>query len=179
MALAGKHGKKKVNLNITCYLCGDKGHISRQCKKKSKLGKGKSGGKQKEMMEANAAADEFAFCGEDTALAVSPESWLADLACTSPIAWDHNIFIDYTSCFGKTPGLGRGTIQLQTTVEGKTSKITLKNVVHVPDALFNLILISHALEAGVAVLFSSPGVRFQAPNGMIIMEGRISNCCLT
>ena len=42
----------------------------------------------------------------------------------------------------------------------QTSKITLKNVIHTPDALFNLISISHAIEAGVAVLFSSPGVRF-------------------
>ena len=114
MALAGKGGKKKVNPNITCYGCGGKGHISRQCKKKFKSGKGKSGGKQKETTEANAVADddEFAFCGEDMALAVSPDSWLADSACTSHIAWDCNIFIDYTLTpghqifgFGKTPGL--------------------------------------------------------------------------
>ena len=75
----------------------------------------------------------------------------------------------------KNPGLGQGTIQLQTTVEGKTLKITLKNVVHTPDALFNLISISCTIKAGAAVLFSSPGVRFRAPNGTIIMEGQISN----
>jgi hypothetical protein len=114
------------------------------------------------------------------ALAVSPDSWLADSACTSHIAQDRDIFIDYTltpghqiSGFGKTPGLGRGTIQLQTTVEGKTLKITLKNVVHTPDAPFNLISISRAIKAGAAVLFSSPGVRFWAPNGTIIMEGQV------
>ena len=46
-------------------------------------------------MEANAAVDddEFAFCGEDTALAVSPDSWLADSACTSHIAQDRNIVL--------------------------------------------------------------------------------------
>ena len=85
IALAGKGGKKKVNPNITCYRCREKGHISQQCKKKSKSGKGKPGGKQKEMMEANAAVDdnEFAFCGEDMALVVSPDSWLADSAGTA------------------------------------------------------------------------------------------------
>ena len=116
-ALAGKPGKRNVNPNITCYKCGEKGHISRQCKKKSKSGKGKSGEKQKNETNANMAADEeFAFCGdcgEDVALAVSPDSWLADSACTSHIAWDRNIFTDYTptpghqiSGFGKAPGLG-------------------------------------------------------------------------
>ena len=120
-ALAGKPGKKNVNPNITCYNCGEKGHISRHCKKKSKSGKGKSGGKQKEGTNANAAADEeFAFYGdykEDVALAVSPDSWLADSACTSHIARDRNIFTDYTatpghqiSRFGKAPGLGQGMI---------------------------------------------------------------------
>ena len=94
-----------------------KGHISRQCKKKPKSGKGKSGEKQKNETNANTAADEeFTFCGdcgEDVALAVSPDSWLADSACTSHIAQDRSIFTDYTptpghqiSGFGKAPGLG-------------------------------------------------------------------------
>jgi gag-polypeptide of LTR copia-type len=47
--------KKKFNPNITCFRCGEKGQIGQQCK----------GGKQKEMMEANVAAEEeFAFCGD-------------------------------------------------------------------------------------------------------------------
>jgi transposase InsO family protein len=185
-ALAGKHGKKKYNPNITCFRCGEKGHIGRQCKKKPKDGKGSKGGKQKESTEAHAAADEeFAFCGDcgdDIALVVSPDSWLADSACTSHIARDRSIFVDYTptpghqiSGFGKAPGLGRGTIRLESTVEGKTSTITLKNVVHAPDAPFNLISISRAIEAGAAVLFSSPGVKIRSPTGTIIMEGRAAN----
>src|SRR6202790_5744417 len=157
-----------MNPNIMCFGWGEKGHISRQCKKKPKMVKGRPGGmRQREVTEANAAADEeFAFCGEDTALAASPDSWVAVSGCTSHIAWDRDIFIDYAltpghqiSGFGKTPGLGRGTIQLEATVEGKTSKITLKNVVHAPDAPFNLISISRTLEAGAGVLFSSHGVK--------------------
>ena len=92
---------------------------------------------------------------------------LADSACTSHIVWDQNIFIDYTltpghqiSGFGKTPALGQGTVQLEATVKGKTLKITLKNAVHSPNAPYNLISISCAIEAGVAVLFSTHGVKF-------------------
>jgi GAG-pre-integrase domain len=96
--------------------------------------------------------------------------------------WDCEIFVDYTptpghqiSGFGKAPGLGRGTIRLESTVGGKTSTITLKNIIHAPDMLFNLILISYAIEAGAAILFSSPGVKIWAPNGLIIMEGQSAN----
>jgi GAG-pre-integrase domain len=60
-------------------------------------------------------------------------------------------------------------------VEGKTSTITLKNVVHTPDVPFNLISISCAIEAGAAVLFSSPGVKIRTPNGTIITEGWAAN----
>jgi gag-polypeptide of LTR copia-type len=182
MALAEKYGKKKYNPNITCFRWGGKGHIGQQCKKKAKDGKGSKGGKQREMMEANAVADEeFAFCGDcgdDTVLIGLPDSWLADSTCTSHIAWDCEIFVNYAptpghqiSGFGKAPGLGRGTIRLESTVGGKTSNITLKNVVHAPNMPFNLILILCAIEAGAAILSLSPGVKIWVPNGSIIMEG--------
>jgi hypothetical protein len=122
-----------------------------------------------------AADEEFAFCGncgEDVALAVSPDSWLADSACTSHIAWDQSIFTHYTprhqiSGFGKSPELGRGTIQLESTVDGKTSILTLKDMVHTPYAHFNLISISHTLKAGIKVLFVSPGVNSVLRSGPV------------
>src|ERR1700678_3303866 len=138
-ALAAKPWKKKINPNITCYGCGKKGHISRQCRS----GKGKSAGDQKGSTTANAAVeDDFAFCGDDLALMASPDSWLSDSACTSHIARNKSHFITYTatpghkiSGFGNVPGLGRGTIRLESTVNGKSHTITLKDVVHAPDAV--------------------------------------------
>ena len=86
-ALVAKHGKKKINPNITCDGYGKKGHISCQCKE-NKLGKGKSAGDQKGATMANVAVeDDFAFCGDDLALVASPDSWLSDSACISHIAW--------------------------------------------------------------------------------------------
>ena len=112
-ALVAKHGKKKINLNITCYGCGKKGHISHQCKE-NKSGKGKLAGDQKGVTMANAAVEaDFAFCGDDLALVASPDSWLSDSACTSHIAWDKSHFITYmvtprhrVSGFGNVSGLG-------------------------------------------------------------------------
>ena len=89
-ALAAKQEKKKINLNITCYGCGKKGHISHQCKS----GKGKLAGDQKGSTMANAAVeDDFAFYGDDLALMASPDSWLSDSACTSHIAQNKSHFI--------------------------------------------------------------------------------------
>src|SRR5271168_2346335 len=178
-ALVAKPWKKKINPNITCYGCGKKGHISRQCRS----GKGKSAGDQKGSTTANAAVeDDFAFCGDDLALMASPDSWLSDSACTSHIAWNKSHFITYTatpghkiSGFGNVPGLGRGTIRLESTVNKKSHTITLKDVVHAPDAPFNLISISRALETGIEVLFASKSVKFRAPNRVIIMEGTMLN----
>src|ERR1700678_2383037 len=178
-ALAAKPWKKKINPNITCYGCGKKGHISRQCRS----GKGKLAGDQKGSTTANAAVeDDFAFCGDDLALMASPDSWLSDSACTSHIARNKSHFITYTatpghqiSGFGNVPGLGRGTIRLESTVNGKSHTITLKDVVHAPDAPFNLISISRALETGIEVLFASKSVKFRAPNKVIIMEGTMLN----
>lgn len=111
--LAGKHRKKKINPNITCYNCGEKSHISHLCKK-SKLGKGKLSGDQKGATAANAAIeDDFAFFGEDLALATSSKAWLSDSACTSHISRNKSDFWDYTptpghriSGFGNVLGLG-------------------------------------------------------------------------
>src|SRR5271155_2467232 len=50
-----------------------------------------------------------------------------------------------------------------------------KDVVHAPDAPFNLISISRALETGIEVLFTSKSVKFRAPNKVIIMEGTMLN----
>jgi hypothetical protein len=129
-ALACKHGKKKFNPSIMCFRCREKGHIGQQCKKKAKGGKESKSGKQKETMEASAAADdEFAFCGDcgnDTVLVVSPDSWLADSACTLHIAWDCGIFVNYTptpghqiSGFGKALGLGEGPSGWKALWEGR------------------------------------------------------------
>ena len=64
------------------------------------------------------------------------------------------------SGFGNVSGLGRGTIKLESIVNGKSHFITLKDVFHAPDAPFNLISISRALETGIEVLFASKSVKF-------------------
>ena len=180
-ALVAKTGKKKRNPNIVCWNCEEKGHIGRFCKKPQKKGKGKDQkGKKADSAYATVDDDDFAFCRltDDTAMAVTPDSWLADSACTSHMVKDRDLFTTYQPTpghrvkgFGKAPGLGRGTVQIECTVEGKTTVTTLNDAVHVPDAPFNLISIGWAEEAGVKVLFANGKVKFRTPNGKILMEG--------
>ena len=180
-ALVAKTGKKKRNPNIVCWNCEEKGHIGRFCKKPQKKGKGKDQkGKKADSAHATVDDDDFAFCGltDDIAMAVTPDSWLADSACTSHMVKDRDLFTTYQPTpghrvkgFGKAPGLGRGTVQIECTVEGKTTVTTLNDAVHVPDAPFNLISIGRAEEAGVKVLFANGKVKFRTPNGKILMEG--------
>ena len=88
---------------------------------------------------------------------------------TSHIAKDRNILLNYAS----TPGhkiigvegvdrLGRGTIKLNSTVKGNNVEVTLKNVIHAPDAPHNLISVLCALESNMAVLFKEGEVKFKA-----------------
>ena len=97
----------------------------------------------------------------------SLDSWLSDSACTSHIARNKSHFITYTATpghrifgFGNFPRLGQGTIKLESTIDGKSWIITLKDVVHAPDAPFNCISISRALETGIEVLFAPKPVKF-------------------
>lgn len=66
-------------------------------------------------------------------------------------------------------------MKLESTVNGKTYVITLNNVMHSLEAPFNLISISRAVETGMEALFGSKGVRVQAPNKNVIMEGTMLN----
>ena len=114
------------------------------------------------------------------ALSSSHKTWLADSGCTLHIAQNCDIFIDYVKTpghqiigFEGIDGLSRGTIKLESTVDRQTQTLTRRNVVHAPKAPHNLILISHALEAKIMVLFKIDGVKFHASGRNIIMEGQV------
>ena len=175
-------GKQKHNPNTVCFNCEEKGHISHFCKKKGKGGDQKGGS-----TNASTKDDDFTFCSStnDIALAITPDSWLSDSACTSHVVKDHNLFTMYLPTpghnikgFGKSPGLGRGTVKIQCTVDGKTTVAMLSNAVHIPDAPFNLISIGWAEETGVKILFAKGMFKFKSLNGRILME-RHQVVCLT
>ncbi|KAJ7758959.1 hypothetical protein DFH07DRAFT_716350, partial [Mycena maculata] len=71
--------------------------------------------------------------------------WLLDSACTRSIACNKQDFTHYTTCehviegFSKSVGIGRGTISLSYVLGETTRSGTVHDIIHCPDAPFNLI----------------------------------------
>ena len=131
---------------------------------------------------ANEVTDDFVFAGIDDTPKMAfallmADSWLADSACTSHMP-ERSYFTDYTPTsghFGKglgnQPLLGMRTVKLTFRVDGKDYPITLNNLLHVPNAPHNLILLGQVTGAKIQVLFTDTDVKFRTPNRTIMAQG--------
>jgi len=79
---------------------------------------------------------------------------------------DKALFTTYTLLSQATPGLGagqdsifqivgRGSVKLESVIDGEVKKITLNNVLHIPGLRSNLILVSKLSEKGANVSFNN------------------------
>jgi hypothetical protein len=95
---------------------------------------------------------------------LSRAAWLADSGCTVHLANDRDIFTDYTPLDGEVikglggnvvKALGRGTVTLESQINGKTETVKLYNTLYAPTAVNNLLSISRIDDAGGASSFQS------------------------
>jgi hypothetical protein len=63
--------------------------------------------------------------------------------------------------------VGKGSILVDTLVEGCTKRIQFKNVLYVPKLQSNLLSVSKIVEGGLQVQFGGLGCLVKAPNGVI------------
>ena len=111
------------------------------------------------------------------------DSWLVDSACTSHLTLERSYFTKYTPTtghfvkgLGNQPVLGGETEKLTSHVDGKTYPITLNNVLHVPNAPHNLILLGRVTSAKIQILVTDTHVKFRAPDQTVMALGtKISN----
>ena len=91
------------------------------------------------------AATEFAWVAQEfdqyqaLVAAESRDHWIADSGATIHVAYDRAAFITYESTPGHTiqgvgsmPVMGWGNVKILLSVNGKTSKMTLMDIIHTP-----------------------------------------------
>ena len=161
-AFYSKKGKGKYQTNERtvgrnkCRYCHRHGHYEKDCrKKKADEGKKDETRTQNPSNKAHAAT-EFAWVAQEfdqyqaLVAAESRDHWIADSGATIHVAYDHAVFITYEPTPGHTiqgvgsmPVMGRGNVKILLSVNGKTSEMTLTDVIHTPQMEFNLLSISH------------------------------------
>lgn len=91
---------------------------------------------------------------------------VVDSGCSRHSFADRSVFITYEKVYSRpikgiggsqVQPLGRGSIALDCSVNGKRVEITLSNVLHVPDMGVNLLSVGKLLDADIAVAFHKAG----------------------
>jgi len=90
------------------------------------------------------------------------KSWLVDSAASAHMCWMRACFDDYKTTTGRSVTMGDkgsvatagvGTVVLNVIAQGKTRKIKLEKVLHVPTMGFNLMSVGIMEERGAEVSF--------------------------
>jgi len=182
MALVGANyqgqGRRGDLSKIECYYCHKFGHIAHDCPElKAK--------KQRQDKVAAIAADDGsdsddAFClvGKADDNDDISKSWLVDSAASAHMCWMRACFDDYKTTTKRSVTMGDkgfvatagvGTVVLNVIVHGKTRKIKLEKVLHVPTMGFNLMSVGMMEERGAEE-------SFQRGMSIINMNEKIAAC---
>jgi hypothetical protein len=114
-------------------------------------------------------------------LSLSKDAWLADSGCTVHIANKWEQFSDYTPLKGETinrlgdnsvKAHGRGTITLESFVNGERQTVSLHNTLYAPTAANNLLSITRIDEAGGSATFKNGKASIYSKSGKLFLEGR-------
>jgi len=166
MALVGANyrgqGRRGYHSRIECYYCHKIGHICHDCPKlKVKT--------QRQDKVAAIAADDGSDSDDAIFLVGNAadrddisKSWLVDSEASAHMCWMRGCFDDYQTTMGHSVTMGDkgsvatagvGTVLLNVIVHGKTRKIKLEKVFHVPTMGFNLMSVGMMEERGAEVSF--------------------------
>ena len=160
--------------NAECHNCGEVGHVRAVCKK---TGQGaRSGG------EVKKDSSGVAFTAWRRDARGPTRVWLVDSGSTQHITPDRNQFASYRELartetvegIGGEPlkAVGIGEVELECKTADGVSKVTLKEVRHVPGAKASLFALSRATDAGAKVVMEGQVAHFEM-GGAVCMEATL------
>lgn len=195
-----KHTHKHNESDPSCYNCGKRGHMAKDCwakgggmEGKGPRGKGKGKGKKDDKHSANVnthqssndkSHHQSAFTASETShfdACLSRDTWLADSGTTTHIANNRDFFRTFEPIRGETiTGLGdnkieatgRGTVVLENYIDGQKVTSELHNTLYAPAAVNNLLSISRVDDAAGSVTFENGKVLVKSKLGHVMIEGK-------
>ena len=114
-------------------------------------------------------------------------TWYLDSGAAHSVTWDKSVFIHYkptdenqnrciqTASGDKIRVSGQGLVVLKTFVNNEECSLILKNVLHVPDANFQLISLSSLASSGCEVDLNNNYGIVRTNSGKIIIQAKLDN----
>jgi hypothetical protein len=108
------------------------------------------------------------------------DAWLADSGCTTHIANNLALFRNSTPIEGETitgladnkvRALGKGTVVLEASKDGKSTTTALHDTLYAPEAVNNLFSISRVDDAGGSSNFANGKVEIRDKQGHVTLQG--------
>ncbi|GJV46554.1 zinc finger, CCHC-type containing protein [Tanacetum coccineum] len=154
---------KKPLSEVVCYKCGEKGHIKHYCKNPKK----KNQNSNKKDESANAVEQELHMASVTTT-----DDWWYDSGATTHVCNNRDLFKTYKETKDRhevmmgdnhtSKVIGSGNVEIQFT-SGK--KLTLMNVLHVPNIRKNLVSGFKLCKSGVKAVIESDKVEVENQRG--------------
>jgi hypothetical protein len=156
----------------TCYYCGKPGHIARFCFKVKN-----NNNKEKENANKAKDDDDYYFATKDGDHFKAIYKWIMDSGATKHMTAHRAEFDTYEVIPTRNvhmgddsivEAIGMGSILVQVMVKGRTKKIRIKDVFHVPKLHVNLLSVSKILSSGCKVQFNMNECIVKAFDGEVI-----------
>src|SRR6266487_6490033 len=175
----GRSYSKNRYTNVECYNCGKKGHFQKDCRLSKKEDKDKGKEDDSDVESSHLILDDLLLVEEHGMSNVidSSSSWVIDSGTSVHVTSRRYIFGSYISGeFGdvklahegvlKCIGLGDVNLEM-----ANGSKLTLKDVKHVPDIRLNLLSVAKLCDEGYNNLFSRDTWKL-TKGSMVVARGR-------
>jgi len=157
----------------TCFKCGKPGHIARNCWGAKDKGK-----------DARAAVSrsDSVFMAADGAPTTHISKWIVDSGATQHMTPHRYAFDTYESISGRkvfmgdngmVEAVGKGSIVVESNVEGHARRIVVQDVLHVPKLHANLLSVSKLVSRGLKVHFDTLGCAVRTREGEMLAANRM------